>query len=95
MMNGELNIRQKISTIKQLESQISTLKESLVKNSKILDNIFKKNSKSSMDRLQLRDALLQARQSELNYLDSLLSHISEKNSLSEFIGVDTLPGEKI
>lgn len=95
MMNGELNIRQKIATIKQLESQIKTLRESLAKNSKILDNVFKKAASSSMDRLQLRDALLQARQSELNYLDSLLSHISEKNSLSEYIGLDRLPGDQL
>lgn len=95
MMNGELTIRQKIATIKQLESQIKTLRESLSKNSKILDNIFKRAASSSMDRLQLRDALLQARQSELNYLDSLLGHISEKNLLSEYIGLDRLPGDQL
>ena len=48
-----------------------------------------------MDRLQLRDALLQARQSELDYLDSLFFHIREKNTLSEFIGLDRLPGDQI
>ncbi len=95
MMNGELTIRQSIATIKQLESQIKTLRESLAKNSKILDNIFKRAASTSMDRLQLRDAVLQARQSELNYLDSLLSHISEKNTLSEYIGLDRLPGDQL
>jgi outer membrane protein TolC len=95
MMNGELTIRQSIATIKQIESQIKTLRESLVKSAKILDNIFKKASSSSTDRLQLRDALLQARQTELSYLDSLLSHISEKNNLSNFVGLDRLPGDQL
>ncbi len=95
MMNGELQIRQEIVTIKQLEGQIKTQRESLAKNSKILDNFFKKAVSGSMDRLQLRDALLQARQSELDYLDSLFFHIREKNTLSEFIGLDRLPGDQI
>jgi len=96
MMNGELTIRQKISTIKQLESQIKTLREALAKSSQLLNNTFKKMATSSAsDRLQLRDALTQARQTELTYLDSLLGHISEKNGLADFIGLERLPGDQL
>ena len=96
MMNGELTIRQKISTIKQLESQIKTLREALAKSSQLLNNTFKKAASNSVtDRLQLRDALLQARQTELSYLDSLLGHISEKNGLADFIGLERLPGDQL
>ena len=95
MMTGELTIRQQISSITSIESQIKTLRETITKNSKILDNIFKKSANSSTDRLQLRDALLQARQSELSYYDTLLSHINAKNTLAGFIGLDRLPGDQI
>ena len=95
LMNGEQTIRQKILGIRQLESNIKTLREAEAKNSKILDSIFKKAMSSSADRLQLRDAVVQARQSELDRLEALLGHIGGKNELAEYIGLDRLPGDQL
>jgi outer membrane protein TolC len=95
LMTGEQTIRQKILGIRQLEANIKTLREAEAKNSKILDSIFKKAMSSSADRLQLRDAVLQARQSELDRLEALLGHIGGKNELAEYIGLDRLPGDQI
>ena len=92
---GENRIQTDILTIKKWESDIKELRESFAKNSKILDNTFKKASNTATDRLQLRDALKSARDSEQAYLDALLGHITAKNGLAEFLGLDRLPGDQL
>jgi len=92
---GELRIQSDILTIKKAESDIKELREAFAKNSKILDSTFKKATSSVTDRLQLRDALKSARDSEQAYLDALLGHITAKNGLAEFLGLDRLPGDQL
>jgi len=93
MMNSELDIKQKVINIRGLEQNIRTLKENLANNLKILDSFFKKAASGSVDRLQLRDAIVQARQSEFFYLENLFAHLRSKNDLAKTVGLDRLPGD--
>ena len=94
-INGEVDIQRRIASLKHDESTIKDLKESFERNSKILDSLFEQMSKGTVTRLELRDAILQARSSETSYLDGLAGHLAEKTALTELLGVDLIPGDII
>ncbi len=92
MMNNEIIIKQQIINIRNLEKNIITQKETYEQNQKLLNSYFKKVS-SGVDRLQLRDAIFQARESQFQYFENLLGHLSAKYELAKMIGLDRLPGD--
>jgi len=94
MMNAEKDIITQIAIVKQLQDQIVSRRESVTKSSKVLDSFFKKATSASTDRLQLRDAIREARDSEIQYLKGLLELITTKNGLALTLGLDQLPGDK-
>lgn len=82
-----------IDQIQTSETRITDLEQTYKASSGILDNVMGRIGKSEIDRLELRDAIDQAINTELDLKDSVLSHLSQKLQLSELIGVDRLPGE--
>ncbi|OFZ81574.1 MAG: hypothetical protein A2583_08630 [Bdellovibrionales bacterium RIFOXYD1_FULL_53_11] len=79
--------------IKQEEMSIENLKEAYENSSTLLDGLFASMSSTIVSRLELRDAIGQAREMEFSFRSSVLSHLTNKLGLAEFIGVDRLPGD--
>jgi len=80
-------------TIKRDEDTIKNNRQNFENSSSVLDGLFNKLSLGTVSRLELRDALTQARDSDLALLDSNITHLSDKFSLAQLIGVDRLPGD--
>ncbi len=80
--------------IKQTEEVIVNNKTGLDSASQLLDNLFRQVSTNpGQRRLELRDAIRQARDSELSYSESVTQHLTLKLDLALLIGVEKLPGE--
>lgn len=92
-INGELGVRVLVQQILREQNQLEVLKEAFEASLKILQGTFKKMSSGKANRLELRDAIAQARNSEIAYLELVVQHLSDKLSLAELIGVDQLPNE--
>ena len=60
---------------------------------KVLEKLFGDIAKGAVNRLELRDALGQARQSELQLKDAFLAHLKAKLELSKVLGLNKLPGD--
>lgn len=93
MMQSQVDIQTFFIFIKQQEQSVAINKESIQNASKLLETLFSNFSRSGASRLELRDAINQARSVEFSYKDAILSHLERKLALAKYIGVDHLPGE--
>jgi outer membrane protein TolC len=94
LANDQASILQAIQAIRQYEEQITNLKKSLESASSLLDTLFQQVSNQvSSKRLELRDALKQARDAEIAYNEAVFQHLTQKLTLAATIGVDRLPGD--
>jgi outer membrane protein TolC len=92
--NADLaTLYQLMITIKRDEDTIKNNRQNLENSSAVLDNLFSKLSEGTVSRLELRDAIAAARDSDLALLDSNVTHLSDKFALAQLIGVDRLPGD--
>lgn len=78
--------------IKQLEESIKNQKETAETNEKVLNQFFSNASKAKVSRLELRDALNQARAAQLQVLDSILNHLNQKLTLADTVGDENIVG---
>jgi outer membrane protein TolC len=93
-LRDHVNILSVFQQIKQTEEVINNNKTALDSASRLLDNLFRQVSANpGQRRLELRDAIQQARDSELSYSESVTQHLTLKLDLAALIGVDKLPGE--
>jgi outer membrane protein TolC len=85
-------ILQTVRNIRQYETTIDNNRQLYASSISVLESVFKKfvNDKS-VSRLEIRDALAQARDSEIGLSEAILSHLTNKTQLASFIGVDYLP----
>ncbi len=79
------NIRQLERTV---QNDLLNLGASLEVLESVVDQVM---GAAEVSRLETRDALERARQSELSLADSVLNHLVQKTELASFIGVDFLP----
>jgi len=93
MMKGKVDIQTSMISLKQIETTVALTKESMTNASKLLEVLFGNFSKNGANRLELRDAITQARTIEFSYRDAVLQHLVGKLFLAQTIGVDHLPGE--
>ena len=85
-------ILQTVRNIRQFETTIENNRQLYTSSVTVLESVFKKfMTDSSVSRLEIRDALAQARDSEIGLSDAILSHLTNKTQLAAFIGVDYLP----
>lgn len=91
--NGQINISSLYTQAKLLEATVENSRQVLESNAVVLDTLFKQLAKGSVNRLELRDALNQARAAELELQDSIISHLQAKLNLAQIIGLDHLPGD--
>ena len=92
-LNGEADIRRRVGAIEQEQLAIDNLRLAYESSQHVLDNIFKGMSSHAVNRLELRDSITQVRSNESSYLDLTYQHLTDKNSLSDLIGLDALPGD--
>lgn len=86
------NILQTVRNIRQYETTIENNRQLYSSSVSVLESVFKKfMSNNSVSRLEIRDALAQARDSEIELSDAILNHLTNKTQLASFIGVDYLP----
>jgi outer membrane protein TolC len=85
-------ILQTVRNIRQFETTIENNRQLYTSSISVLESVFKKFvSNTSVSRLEIRDALAQARDSEIGLSDAILNHLTNKTQLASFIGVDYLP----
>jgi outer membrane protein TolC len=81
------------AAIKRDEETIANDRQVFENSATLLDDRFGKLASGAISRLELRDALTQARNSEVNLLESNVTHLIDKLTLAQLIGVDRLPGD--
>jgi hypothetical protein len=69
-------------------------RESFAKSASLLEGLLGHMVKGAVSRLELRDAINQARESEFALKDSIQAHIRNKRELAELIGIEKLPGSE-
>ena len=82
-----------IVQIRNAEVTIKNQTEAFKQNAQVLDSLFGEMNKREVNRLELRDAISSARQSDLDLKDAVLNHLSTKLGLAQLLGVDHLPGD--
>jgi outer membrane protein TolC len=85
-------ILQTVRNIRQFEVTIENNRQLYSSSISVLESVFKKFvTDKSVSRLEIRDALAGARDSEIGLSEAILSHLTNKTQLASFIGVDYLP----
>jgi outer membrane protein TolC len=85
-------ILQTVRNIRQFETTIENNRQLYSSSISVLESVFKKFvTEKSVSRLEIRDALAQARDSEIGLSEAILNHLTNKTQLASFIGVDYLP----
>lgn len=92
-LSGQSQILTAFATLKQYEEQIKNTRQTVDSANKLLSGIIEQISKGTLNRLELRDALKQAREARYGLTDALVQHMKQKLSLAATIGVDQLPGD--
>lgn len=85
-------ILQTVRNIRQYELTIENNRQLYASSISVLESVFKKFvTDKSVSRLEVRDALAGARDSEIGLSEAILNHLTNKTQLASFIGVDYLP----
>lgn len=82
-----------INGIKENELAIDNAKQAFINSQKILDDLFSKIGSQTTNRLEIRDAIKTARESDLSLADSIQGHLASKLGLAQTLGLDHLPGD--
>lgn len=88
LINGDLQIRATLFQLEQLKNQIKTQEQSFDSSSSLLGKIVEEMSSKKIGRLELRDAIDRARNSEIELLANKYSYITQKTTFYELIGKD-------
>ena len=85
-------ILQLIQNIRQFETTVDNNHQNYTSSMDVLESVFNKFATTrTVSRLDIRDAINQARDSEIALDEAILSHLNFKTQLAAFIGVDYLP----
>jgi outer membrane protein TolC len=83
---------QLVQNIRQFEVTVSNNRQSYKSSVSVLEDALASFSNGkTVSRLDIKDAINQARDSEIQLRDAILQHLSYKTQLAAFIGVDYLP----
>lgn len=93
LRKDHIGIFNSINGIKESELAIDNAKQSFINSQKILDDVFSKLGSKSTNRLEIRDAIKTARESDLTLADSIQGHLAAKLGLAQTLGLDHLPGD--
>lgn len=79
-----------IASLRALEKQINSQELSVVESSKVLSQVVRSIAAKKFNRVDVRDAIERARQTEINWKQLIFQHISAKAQLALITGVKTL-----
>ncbi len=88
-------IRNLIEATVVQEATIENQKTVAETTAELLEKLVGEMPNRRIPRLELRDALTQARQAELSFKDAALNHFTAKLGLATLIGADHLPGDML
>jgi outer membrane protein TolC len=92
---AQLDISNGLENIHQQEFNIDASRKQFQQAAKLLDELFSKLSSGNVSRLELRDAIRQAREAELSLYEAQVSHLSQKRDLAKKIGLSAFPGDGV
>ena len=88
MIQGEKDIRTSFSELQKLQEQLTPLKDSFNASAKVLDRMVSEMATKKPSRLELRDAIKNAREKELELLKNVMDFIKARNTFYVQIGKD-------
>lgn len=88
-----VQIFQSIQNIKQIENIVNNNILLMTGSISTLNNIIKQSKDKLLSRVDLKDAIYQARTSEIAVSESILNHINSKIQLAQILGIEYLPRE--
>jgi outer membrane protein TolC len=88
LIKGEAEIRTLFAELQQFQDKLAPLKESFESSAKVLDRIVSEMATKKPSRLELRDAVKNAREKELELLENVINFITKKNEFFIKIGKD-------
>jgi len=89
---GRQSIFQIVQNIRQFERTVENNKQGYKNSMNVLESVFERfMNHQQVGRLEIRDAINTARDSETALDDAILTHLNYKTQLAAFIGVDYLP----
>lgn len=83
-----VTLKDAISFIRELELNIVNLQKSLEASTKVLDSMMSKMQSGKASRLEMRQAINDARQNELNLSDAIVTHSQTKNQIYALLSYD-------
>ena len=95
LINLKKDIMSKIDTIKSTETSLINDKQQADSDMVVLNNAFSQIGKKEVNRLELRESLNKARESEAKLLKDQIDHLSKKLDLCKTLGVPNLPGDNL
>jgi outer membrane protein TolC len=87
-IQGERDIRTAFSELQKLQEQLAPLRESFDASAKVLDRMVGDMATKKPSRLELRDAIKNAREKELELLKNVMEFIKSRNNFYVQIGKD-------
>jgi outer membrane protein TolC len=87
-LSGQSSIISTILSIQQQEKYVANQQETLEKATKLLASLAEDMATSRISRLEMRDALREARNTELDLKNQIQSHLSAKLGLGQTLGSD-------
>jgi outer membrane protein TolC len=88
LIQGERDIRTSFSELQKLQEQLTPLKDSFNASAKVLDRMVSEMATKKPSRLELRDAIKNAREKELELLKNVMDFIKARNIFYVQIGKD-------
>ncbi len=87
-IQGEKDIRTAFSELQKLQEQLAPLRDSFNASAKVLDRMVSEMATKKPSRLELRDAIKNAREKELELLKNVMEFIKARNTFYVLIGKD-------
>jgi outer membrane protein TolC len=88
LIEGEADIRTLFAELQQFQDKLQPLKESFDSSAKVLDRLVAEMATKKPTRLELRDAIKNAREKELELLSNVMLFIEKRNDFFVKIGKD-------
>jgi outer membrane protein TolC len=88
LIEGEADIRTLFAELQQFQDKLQPLKESFDSSAKVLDRLVAEMATKKPTRLELRDAIKNAREKEIDLLSNVMDFIEKRNAFFVKIGKD-------
>jgi outer membrane protein TolC len=95
VMENRKKVLQDLGDLKQREQELVNKRTTADETQQVLEKLRSRMGASNVNRLELRDALTNARDSSVAYLEAQRDYINGKIEFANFLGLEYLPGDPI